>query len=78
MEACGVFVTKRTLPANRSDWTPEETKDFLEFYAGVLEREAQARAARQPAFAADLQSWADRARNEASSVDLSPPQMELF
>src|SRR3546814_4378100 len=58
---------KRSLPADRSEWTPEETKDFLEFYAGVLERESQARTLRQPEFSADLRSWADRARNEAGS-----------
>src|SRR3546814_11540854 len=39
---------KRSLPADRSEWTPEATQDFLEFYAGVLERESQARTLRQP------------------------------
>ncbi len=28
----------RSLPANRADWTPQETRDFLQFYAGVLHR----------------------------------------
>src|SRR3546814_15841052 len=44
---------KRSLPADRSEWTPEETKHFLEFYAGVLERESHARTLRQPDFSAD-------------------------
>jgi hypothetical protein len=70
--------TNRTLPADRDDWTPEETRDFLQFYAGVLEREANTRSADQPAFAEDLNSWAQKARGEAASIDLRPPQMELF
>lgn len=71
-------MTKRILPLDRNEWTPEETKDFLEFYAGVLEREAQARAGSQSAFSADVQSWADKARVDSAAVDLRPPQMELF
>ncbi|WP_132552889.1 hypothetical protein [Rhizobium azibense] len=69
---------KRVLPSDRNDWTPEERQDFLNFYAGVLEREAVARSDRQPAFAKNLQSWADEARKEAGSIDLRSPQMELF
>ncbi len=68
----------RLLPADRSQWTPEEEKDFLEFYAGVLEREAQARAARSPEHAADLQSWADKARIQAAAIDTRTPQGDLF
>ena len=71
-------MTKRTLPSDRSEWTPEEEKDFLEFYAGVLQREATARASRSPEFAADLQSWADKARTKAAAIDLSPAQGDLF
>ncbi|WP_318911604.1 hypothetical protein [Shinella zoogloeoides] len=70
--------TKRTLPADRSEWTPEETKTFLRFYAEVLAREAAARASNQCEFSAELQSWSDKARREADAIDLRPPQMELF
>jgi hypothetical protein len=71
-------MSKRTLPMDRSEWTPEEEKDFLEFYAGVLGREAQARAQRSPGFAADLQSWADKARAKAAAIDLTPAQGDVF
>jgi hypothetical protein len=60
------------------DRTPAEEKAFQEFYAGVLEREAQARAARSPAFAADLQAWPDKARAKAAAIDLTPAQGQLF
>lgn len=69
---------RRTLPSDRSEWTPEETKDFLEFYAGVLDREAAARAEHQPSFSAELQNWSEKARREAAAIDVRPPQMELF
>jgi hypothetical protein len=58
--------------------TPLEEKDFQLFYAGVLEREAAAREARSPEFAADLRAWAAKAREKAASIDTSPPQGDLF
>lgn len=57
---------------------PAKEKAFMEFYAGVLEREAQAREARSPGFAEDLRSWAKKARDKAASIDLRPAQGELF
>lgn len=61
------------------EWeTPQEEKDFQLFYAGVLEREAAAREARSPEFAADLRAWAAKAREKAASIDTSPPQGDLF
>ena len=61
------------------DWsTPQEEKDFQLFYAGVLEREAAAREARSPEWAADLRAWAAKARAKAASIDTSPAQADLF
>lgn len=61
------------------DWsTPQEEKDFQLFYAGVLEREAAAREARSPEWAADLRRWAENARVRAAAIDTSPPQGDLF
>lgn len=71
-------MSRRSLPSDRSQWTPEEEKDFLEFYAGVLEREARARSARSPNHAAELQVWADKARAQATAIDTRPPQGDLF
>lgn len=58
--------------------SPAEEKEFQLFYAGVLEREALAREARSPEWAADLRSWAAKAREKAASIDTRPAQGELF
>lgn len=71
-------MARRCLPADRSEWTPAEARDFDLYYAGVLEREAQARAARSPGFAGTLREWAANARARAASIDTSPPQGDLF
>ncbi|SOC37038.1 hypothetical protein SAMN05892877_103382 [Rhizobium subbaraonis] len=58
--------------------TPAEEKEFLEFYAAVLEREAGARISRQPDFAATLQAWADKASAKAAAINTRPAQGDLF
>jgi hypothetical protein len=57
---------------------PAKEKAFLEFYAGVLEREAQAREGGSPDFAGSLRSWAKKARDNAAAMDTRPAQGELF
>lgn len=63
-------------PAYSDD--PAKERDFQLFYAGVLEREAQAREAFSPGFAANLRAWAAKARDRAASIDTRPAQGDLF
>jgi len=58
---------------------PAERREFLTFYAGVNEREAEAReAGGDAAFAATLRGWAAKARRQAEAIDLRPAQGDLF
>jgi hypothetical protein len=54
-----------------------QTPEFLEHYAKVLEREADARP-QWPAFAADLRQWAANARRRAAEIPVEPVQGDLF
>jgi hypothetical protein len=58
--------------------TPAEERAFRIYYARILLREARARRARSPRFAADLLAWAAKARREAFAIDVSPAQMDMF
>lgn len=64
----------RTFPPKAE--TPAERQSFLLQYAGVLDREAQARAG--STFATTLRLWADRARRDAAMLSPQPVQMDLF
>lgn len=55
---------------------PEARRAFLLHYAGVLEREANARAG--STFADTLRLWADRARRDAAALAPQLIQMDLF
>lgn len=55
--------------------TPAEERDFLLYYASVLEREADARPNQDVQWMLD---GAARSRREASAIDLTPPQPDLF
>lgn len=55
--------------------TPEKQRGFLEYYAAVLTREADAR----PQFDCQwMRDGAARALREAVAIDLSPAQPDLF
>ena len=56
--------------------TPADRQAFLLHYAGVLDREADARAGTR--FATTLRLWADRARSDAAALSPQPVQMDLF
>ena len=73
LSAMGAAMSK---PAYSDD--PAKERDFQLFYAGVLEREAQAREAFSPGFAANLRAWAAKARDRAASIDTRPAQGDLF
>ena len=64
----------RTFPPKTE--TPKDRQAFLQHYAGVLDREADARAG--STFATTLRLWADRARREAAVLSPQPVQMDLF
>ena len=55
--------------------TPAEERDFLLYYAAVLEREAGARPRQAVQW---MRDGAARARSEAASIDLRPAQPSLF
>lgn len=56
-------------------YTPAEERDFLLYYASVLDREADARPHQEVVW---MREGAARARREASSIDLRPAQPNLF
>ena len=56
--------------------TPADRRAFLLHYAGVLDREADARAGSD--FATTLRLSADRARRDAAALSPQPIQMDLF
>lgn len=56
--------------------TPADRRAFLLHYAGVIDREADARAG--STFATTLRMWADRARRHADVLAPPPVQMDLF
>lgn len=55
--------------------TPAQRRDFLLYYAGVLEREADARPNSDCQW---MRDGAARARREADDIDLRPRQGDLF
>lgn len=55
--------------------SPAEERDFLIYYARVLIREARARRGQNVQWMID---GAARARRKAMSIDLRPPQADLF
>jgi hypothetical protein len=55
--------------------TPAQRKAFLEYYAGVMTREADARPQSDCQW---MRDGAARALREAAAIDVSPPQGDLF
>jgi hypothetical protein len=52
-----------------------QSREFLEYYAQVCQREAEARVKQSPEFACLLRSWAERARHDAAQTET---QADLF
>lgn len=57
---------------------PSEQRAIELHCARVYLREAAARRARDPHFAATLRTWAANARRRAAVIDISPSQGSLF
>ncbi|MCR6673265.1 hypothetical protein [Devosia ginsengisoli] len=57
------------------DKSPAEQRDFLLYYAGVMEREADARPGQNCDW---MRSGAERAKREAAAIDQTPAQGDLF
>lgn len=55
--------------------TPAERRDFLLYYAGVMEREVAARPGQNCEW---MEKAAERSRREAAAIDLTPAQGDLF
>ncbi|KQX18439.1 MULTISPECIES: hypothetical protein [unclassified Sphingomonas] len=58
--------------------TPAEEREINLHCARVYLREARARRARSPAFAATLRIWAANARRRAAAIDARPVQWDMF
>lgn len=58
--------------------TPAHERAMQLHCARVYLREAAARRARDPHFAATLRTWAANARRRAAAIDISPSQGSLF
>ena len=61
--------------SHKSEETPAKRRAFLEYYAGVLTREADARPNQDCQW---MRDGAARALREAASLNLSPAQGDLF
>lgn len=56
---------------------PADERAFLIYYARVLLQEAAA-ARQYRQFSASCFNWAQKARRQAASINLTPPQGDLF
>lgn len=53
------------------------SREFLEYKAAVLEREADTRP-QHPSFQVVLREWAAKARREAAEMTVTPEQLDFF